>query len=154
MACLLENDHNFSVSIPSYETKDNVTYYSIEVTVGTVTWTVSHRYKDFVELHKVLVDDYCTQKELLPQKKLIGNRDPQFIEYRKMSLEEYLRIVMNFLRGPMPLVLIKFLEFDKYDITYILRKMAHKCFTEGDSLLHKSNEYTFNPLQVIYSTTD
>lgn len=134
--------------IPSHETKDNVTYYVIKVNIGMVSWTVVHRYKDFVELHNVLVNDHCVTKELLPQKKLIGNRDPEFIENRKMSLEMYLHTVLKHLQRAMPAVLLKFLDFDKYDISYVLQNMAVKFFLEGDAYLQKSPEYTFNPLQV------
>lgn len=148
MACLLENDNNFSVSIPSHETKNNVTYYTINITVGSVSWTVSHRYKDFVELHEVLISDHCIAKEMLPQKKLIGNRDPEFVEKRKTNLEIYLRTVVSYLQKAMPMVLVKFLDFDKYDITYILQSMAQKFYVDGDSHLRKSSEYTFNPLFV------
>lgn len=150
MACLLEHDNNFTVAIPSHETQNNVTYYEIHVTVGAVTWSVNHRYNDFVELHEVLIADHCIAKEMLPQKKLIGNRDPGFIEKRKVDLEAYLRVVVNYLQRAMPLVLAKFLDFDKYDITYILQNMAYKCYLDGDTFLMKSSEYTFNPLQVCF----
>lgn len=148
MACLLENDNNFSIAIPTYETKENITFYVIKVTVGTVSWTVTHRYKDFVELHDVLVNDHCIAKESLPQKKLIGNRDPNFIESRKVCLENYLHNVLKYLQRAMPIILLRFLAFDKYDITYILQTMTVKFFMDGDAILQKSPEYTFNPLQV------
>lgn len=150
MACLLESDNHFSIAIPSYETNksNNVTYYVIHVTVGDITWSVSHRYNDFAELHEVLIAEHCIAKEMLPQKKLIGNRDPEFIEKRKVDLEAYLRVVINYLQRAMPMVLVKFLGFDKYDITYMLQNMAFKCYMDGDTCLMKSSEYTFNTLQV------
>lgn len=151
MACLVENDHHFTISIPSYEDKDGITYYKINVVVGTVSWVVVHRYKDFVELHETLVTDHCLSKEMLPRKKYIGNRDPQFIEKRKSCLENYLQTVVAFLQKAMPFILLKFLDFDKYDISCILQNMAFNLKQENTFVesVEKPMEYTFSPLQVI-----
>lgn len=150
MACLIENDHHFTVSIPSYEDKDGVTHYQINVVVGTVSWVVFHRYKDFVELHETLVTDHCLSKEMLPRKKYIGNRDPQFIEKRKSCLENYLQTVIAFLQKAMPFVLLKFLDFDKYDISCILQNMAFNLKRENTFVesVEGPIEYTFSPLQL------
>lgn len=47
------------------------TYYNIHVSIGTVNWTVRHRYKEFVELHSKLVNGQSIGRDLLPPKKVL-----------------------------------------------------------------------------------
>ena len=68
------------------------TKYEIKVTVGSVEWSVHHRYKDFEALHQLLSSNHGMPKHLLPPKKLIGNKDPAFIEKRRLELETYLQV--------------------------------------------------------------
>lgn len=46
------------------------TYYNILVTIGSVNWTVRHRYKEFVDLHSKLVNGQSIGRDLLPPKKV------------------------------------------------------------------------------------
>lgn len=46
------------------------TYYNIHVAIGSVNWTVRHRYKEFVELHSKLVSGQSISRDLLPPKKV------------------------------------------------------------------------------------
>lgn len=46
------------------------TYYNILVTIGSVSWTVRHRYKEFVDLHSKLVNGQSIGRDLLPPKKV------------------------------------------------------------------------------------
>lgn len=46
------------------------TYYNIHVSIGSVNWTVRHRYKEFVELHTKLVNGQSIGRDLLPPKKV------------------------------------------------------------------------------------
>lgn len=48
MACLLLNQENVQLKIPSTYTADGVTYYCIEVGIASIKWTVHHRYARFV----------------------------------------------------------------------------------------------------------
>lgn len=46
------------------------TFYDIHVTVGSVNWTVRHRFKEFVDLHNKLVNGQSIGRDLLPPKKV------------------------------------------------------------------------------------
>ncbi|XP_043678738.1 nischarin-like [Vespula pensylvanica] len=148
MACLLLNQENVRIKIPSADTLDGITYYSIEVTVVSVKWTVKHRYNDFVELHEKLVSEHCVEKDILPPKKLIGNKCEAFVEKRRHSLEMYLNAVYGYLKKAMPRELAVFLDLHVYDIFFLLQSMALELFTEGCSFLQTSKSYKFNPIQL------
>ena len=148
MACFLINRHDTEIKIPNVEKNDNVTIYLIKVRIGNVTWTVPHRYSDFVELQEKLVTDHGVAKDILPPKKVIGNREPAFIEKRRAALEVYLSSIVNFLQRAMPRELALFLDFHRYDILFLLQNLAMQFFQDGDSLLQMSTSYTFTPFQV------
>ena len=134
--------------MPEVEESDNVTVYVIEVQVGEVRWRVKHRYRDFVELHDQLVVDHGIAKDSLPPKKVIGNRDPVFVEKRRNLLEAYLAYVVTFLQHTMPQTLALFLHFNQYEILFLLQDMAMQFSREGDDLLQASPNFSFTPLQV------
>ncbi|XP_020280844.1 nischarin [Pseudomyrmex gracilis] len=148
MACLLLNQENVRVKIPSFETTDGVTYYCIEVGIASIKWTVKHRYNDFAELHEKLVSEHCVEKDILPPKKLIGNKCEAFVEKRRQNLEIYLNIVYNYLKKAMPRELAVFLDLHVYDIYFLLQSMALEFFISGEALLQTSTSYKFNPIQL------
>ncbi|XP_076622249.1 nischarin [Colletes latitarsis] len=148
MACLSLNQENVHIKISSADTVDGVTYYCIEVRIASIKWTVKHRYNDFVELHDKLVLEHCVEKDILPPKKLIGNKCEAFVEKRRQSLEVYLNAVYNYLKKAMPRELAVFLDLHIYDIFFLLQSLALEFFTEGSCLLQKSKSYTFNPVQL------
>nr|XP_003703254.1 PREDICTED: nischarin [Megachile rotundata] len=148
MACLLLNQKNVHIKIPSADTVDGVTYYCIEVRVASIKWTVKHRYNDFAELHEKLVSDNYVKKDILPPKKLLGNKCEAFVEKRRQSLELYLNEVYSYLKKAMPRELAVFLDMHIYDIFFLLQSLALEFFAEGDSLLQKSKSYKFNPVQL------
>ncbi|XP_047121120.1 nischarin [Schistocerca piceifrons] len=148
MACFLLNACKTTVKIPYVEQTENYTVYHINIKVGDIEWKVQHRYNDFVELHEKLVTDNGVAKDILPPKKVIGNRDPAFIEKRRDGLEKYLTTVIHFLQKAMPRELALFLDFHLYDILFLLQNMALQFFIEGDTLLQNSRHYTFSPLQL------
>lgn len=88
------------------------------------------------------------EKDILPPKKLIGNKNEVFVEKRRLGLEIYLNAVYNYLKKAMPRELALFLDLHVYDIFFLLQNMALQFFTEGDVLLQSSKSYTFNPVQV------
>lgn len=149
MACLLLNQENIIIKIPSFEIIDGVTYYIIEVKVDDVNWTLKHRYNEFAELHEILVSEHCVEKDLLPPKKLIGNKNESFIEKRRVGLAIYLNSVYNYLKKTMPRELALFLDLHVYDIFFLLQNMALNFFIEGDSLLQSTKKYNFTPIQVM-----
>lgn len=106
------------------------------------------RYNDFAELHDKLVSEHCVEKDILPPKKLIGNKCEAFVEKRRQSLEIYLNAVYNYLKKAMPRELAVFLDLHVYDIYFLLQSMALEFFTNGNTLLQNSS-YKFNPVQVI-----
>jgi hypothetical protein len=150
MACFLTNRRDITISIPNAEKNDNIIVYMIVVRVGSISWTVLHRYNDFVELHEKLVSDHGVAKDILPPKKMIGNREPTFIEKRRGDLEVYLISVVSFLQRAMPRELALFLDFHLYDILYLLQNLAMQFFVDGDAVLQMSKSYAFSPFQVHY----
>lgn len=106
------------------------------------------RYNDFAELHEKLVSEHCVEKDILPPKKLIGNKCEAFVEKRRQNLEIYLNIVYNYLKKAMPRELAVFLDLHVYDIYFLLQSMALEFFISGEALLQTSTSYKFNPIQV------
>ncbi|XP_076179505.1 nischarin isoform X2 [Ptiloglossa arizonensis] len=106
------------------------------------------KYNDFVELHDKLVLEHCVEKDILPPKKLIGNKCEAFVEKRRHSLEVYLNSVYYYLKKAMPRELAMFLDLHIYDIFFLLQSLALEFCTEGSNLLQKSRSYTFNPMQL------
>ncbi|PSN50056.1 Nischarin [Blattella germanica] len=121
MACFLINRHDTEIKIPTVEKHDNVTVYVIKVRIGNVTWTVPHRYSDFVELHEKLVSDHGVAKDILPPKKVIGNREPAFIEKRRSALEIYLASLLHAIseRLKQPCPPLEILD-NRYDFSHVL----------------------------------
>lgn len=137
------------VSVDEATNKDGVTYYTINVKVGSVYWNVSHRYNDFVELHEKLVTNHGVTKELLPPKKVIRNKTPKFVEQRREALTDYLKNVFNYLRLSMPYEFAHFLDFHLYDRYFLLQDLAKTLYLEGDKLLELEHSHTFSPMEVL-----
>lgn len=148
MACLWRNQSRSSIEIPSTEEFSNVTYYVIHVIVGEVKWKVKHRYNDFFRLHSKLVVDHGISKDILPSKKVIGNKSNEFIESRRRALEEYLQNILVFLKRTMPKVFVEFLNFHVYDIYFLLQELSVKCFAEADFILSTTRTFSMSPLEV------
>lgn len=140
------------ISIPTTEETGGITFYKIHINVAGVQWTVSHRYSEFYELHNQLVLEHGLSKDILPPKRVIRNKCPVFIETRKNALSTYLRSVLNYLKRTMPRIFLEFLEFHEYDTFFLLQNLAFHLYTEGDTILNTTRFYSFNPLQVIFSS--
>jgi len=154
MSCYLQHSRECNIVISKAETStDRVTYYDIKVNVGDITWSVQKRYKEFLELHNKLVREHTVTKDILPGKKIMGNKDPDFIERRRVGLEIYLQTVLSFLQKSMPDELFEFLEFDKYDVILIVKKLAADFFQNGDSYLLSENGFNFNVL-LLYAISE
>lgn len=154
MSCYVQYCHECNIAISKAETDtDGVTYYHIQVNVGDVTWSVQKRYKEFLELHKKLVNEHTVTKDILPGKKIIGNKEPNFIERRRVGLEIYLQTVLSFLQKSMPEELLEFLEFHKYDVILIVKKLAIEFFQNGDDYLLNDNGFNFNVL-LLYAISE
>lgn len=127
------------VSIPEIVNDDGVTYYSIGIQVDSVEWDVKRRYSDFAALHEKLVDE-GVDRDVLPPKKLLGNKDPAFLMKRRKELETYLQNIFHFLACNLPTPLAEFLDFDKYDINFILKKLAGDFYQREVDLTSVSDE--------------
>lgn len=154
MSCYMQYCRECNIAITKAETDTNrVTYYHIKVNVGDVTWSVQKRYKEFLELHNKLVSEHTVTKDILPGKKIIGNKEPNFIERRRVGLEIYLQTVLSFLQKSMPEELLTFLEFDKYDVILIVKKLAIEFYQNGDDYLLDDNGFNFNVL-LLYAISE
>ncbi|KAF5294762.1 hypothetical protein FQA39_LY00246 [Lamprigera yunnana] len=148
MACFWLHPNGTTINIPEVEEISGVTYYKIDIKVGEVSWKVLHRYNDFYGLHNILVVDHGVSKDILPPKKVIRNKCPNFIETRREGLETYLRSVLNYLKRTMPRVFVEFLDFHICDIFFLLQNLAFRFYFEADFVLCSSKSYTFNLLQL------
>jgi len=118
---------NTKISLPEIVNEENITYYVINIEIDDVRWEVKRRYKDFLSLHETLVD-VGVDKDSLPPKKLLGNKDPAFLMKRRKELETYLLTTFHFLEKNLPPVLAEFLHFNKYESHFILRNLASKSY--------------------------
>ncbi|XP_001360642.4 nischarin [Drosophila persimilis] len=151
MACYYRQNEETTVTIPKYTNETSsggVTYYDIKVRVAKVEWMVERRYRDFAQLHDKLVEDIAISKKLLPPKKLVGNKQPAFLEQRREQLEAYLQELLIYFRTELPRALAEFLDFNKYDIIYLLQDLAKLFDESGDALLSSKKEYNLSALEV------
>ncbi|CAH1153756.1 unnamed protein product [Phaedon cochleariae] len=148
MACFWSHQNETKIEIPSTEEISNVIYYKIRVYVGVYTWTVNHRYSEFFDLNSQLVIDHGVSKDILPSKRVIGNKCPIFIESRKMGLQEYLQKTLIFLKRTMPKIFVDFLHFNLYDIYFLLQDLSSKLFLEADFILSSNKPYQFKTLEL------
>lgn len=124
MSCYHLSPSATKVSIPAFETIDGVEYYLIRVTCWhNKDWQINRRFRDFHELHEKLQKEIAISKDLLPGKKMI--KTIKFLEQRQQDLEKYLQTVTSIIQqSTMPLDLVQFLDFHKYDVVFLLQKMA------------------------------
>lgn len=148
MALYVFGRTRIDVSIPFAEKGDDCMVYVIKISIGEVWWTVKHRYKEFDALHTQLVLNHGLRKDLLPAKKIIGNKDPEFIERRREDLEVYIKKIVQFLEKALPLEVCSFLEFEEYEVYSIIRKMAAEVYTTGETKLMTEKSLSMNPLQL------
>jgi len=132
------------ISIPEIINEESVTYYVIIVQIEDVKWEVRRRYNEFLSLHEKLVD-VGVDKDGLPPKKILGNKDPAFLIKRRKELETYLQSTFHFLEKNVPTVLADFLHFDKYESHFILRNLASLLYTR---------ELEFSNLNISGDTVD
>ncbi|XP_041348841.1 nischarin-like isoform X2 [Gigantopelta aegis] len=141
-----------TIRITSAVSVETYTVYVIEVTLGTYSWTVRHRYSDFHELHEKLVAGYKLDKSLLPPKKLFGNQTESFIKKRQNELEIYLQTVLYYLAPKIPTVLAFFLDFNRYEIHGITQALAEELYNRGESILQTLEMFEMTPLQLFALT--
>ncbi|CAH1266213.1 NISCH [Branchiostoma lanceolatum] len=134
--------------IVSAEQVENYTVYIIEVTAGTNTWTVRHRYSEFSDLHEKLLSEKKVDKNALPPKKLLGNMSKSFVEKRQKELEVYLQTLLEKHQDCIPKVLEQFLDFHLYEIFGVTHTLAEELFTKGDMILSAGEVFHMTPMQL------
>ncbi|XP_057364986.1 nischarin-like [Daphnia carinata] len=148
MALYVYSKSRVDVCIPFAEKEEDCTVYVIKVTVGEVWWLVKQRYKNFDSLHQQLVLNHGIRKDLLPAKKILGNKDPEFIERRRADLEIYLKKIVQFLEKALPLEVCSFFEFEEYEVYSLVRKMASELYINGETKILSGKTISMNPLQL------
>lgn len=147
MALYVFSKTRIDVCIPFAEKEEDCTVYVIKVTLGEVWWLVKRRYKNFDVLHQQLVLNHGIRKDILPAKKILGNKDPEFIERRRADLEIYLKKIVQFLEKALPLEVCNFFEFEEYEVYSLVRKLASDLYSEGGNK-PTVKVLKMNPLQV------
>lgn len=85
---------------------------------------------------------------VLPPKKLIGNKDPEFVEQRRAQLDIYLTNVLQLLGRNPPDDLAQFFNLHEYEIMFMLKKLAVDIFEKGDQILCSGTPFILSPYQV------
>lgn len=83
---------------------------------------VRHRYSDFYDLNEKLHKEIAIPREKLPGKKVLKNS--KFLEQRQHDLEVYLQTMGQLCKLQIPTVLVEFLDLHKYDVVFLLQKLA------------------------------
>ena len=84
---------------------------------------------------------------------VLGNRSQTFLEQRKKLLESYLQKVLIFLQFSMCREFVEFLQFNIYDIIYLLQDMSKHFFNSGESIMTQTKPYEFSVLE-LYAITE
>ncbi|KAK4323305.1 hypothetical protein Pmani_005981 [Petrolisthes manimaculis] len=122
--------------------------YKITIKVGPTHWSVKQRYNAFADLHDKLVTNHGVARDLLPPKKIIGNKDPTFVKKRRADLELYIQTILHFMHHTLPRELAEFLDFHHYEVTHLLQSLARQFFSQGDKILLDGLPIVFAPLQL------
>ncbi|XP_046863039.1 sorting nexin-29-like [Xenia sp. Carnegie-2017] len=77
--------------------------YQVYIRIKDDEWNVYKRYSDFYALYKKTSKQFKPVAQFtFPAKKIIGNRDVNFVETRRKQLENYLRKLINYSLGAVP----------------------------------------------------
>lgn len=153
MSNYYKNPLETSITIPAVDIIDSISFYQIKITCfHNIEWTVLRRYRDFHELHEKLLN-YSISRDLLPKKKVIGNLSAKFIEQRRDDLQKYLQTIAHMMQKHMPVELVQFLDFHKYDVIFVLQHLALDIFTNGDRyLMEHDGKWSFSIIEVYNRT--
>ena len=123
--------------------------YKIDVITKSNHWFVFRRYREFDELHKMLVSLYGIPKDMLPPKKFTSKMALCHLEKRKAALEHYLQRLVNSSTyvSSSPEV-IEFLEVQRHDVMSVTRALAKDLYHKGQDVLAKGESFTLTPTQL------
>ncbi|ESO06089.1 hypothetical protein HELRODRAFT_63958 [Helobdella robusta] len=152
MAVFLKNTESYSpakaIKIIRNEMAEDHTVYIIEINLGPFKWNVCKRYNEFYELNEKLLGQIPSlDRDLLPKKKIFGNNSESFVKKRQHQLEIYLQSLFRSFET-LPAVLLKFLEFHKYEIHGIVEVLSEDFYEKGDQMLSSNNFSTLTTLQL------
>lgn len=160
MANFLKNVQESVLTIPQVDDENGVTIYIVSFRIGEITWTVRRRYNHFAELFEKLNKCFQLDANILPPKRLLGNRHPSFIKQRQLGLQKFLLHLMytakyaelpfKVFEAPqmIPRDLALFMDFHKYDVFYLLQELAAEFSHKGNLITSKIEPYVFNTFQV------
>uniref|UniRef100_UPI00358FA45B sorting nexin-29 n=1 Tax=Myxine glutinosa TaxID=7769 RepID=UPI00358FA45B len=109
--------------------------YQVYVRVKDEEWNVYRRYTEFRSLHQQLLKrNKNVQAFNFPPKKAIGNKNSQFVEFRRRGLQEYMRLVCNkllqaspdFAATPTKAALVQILPFFADSVLKQERRRPHR----------------------------
>merc|ERR1740136_118540 len=95
------------LAIPSYYQSEDYIVYEVEVSNKKVRWNVWHRFDSFYMLHHMMLEIAASLSQSqqrfitlppFPEKRVkyvVDHFDPEFIENRRMLLENYLRKLLS-----------------------------------------------------------
>ncbi|XP_066972902.1 nischarin-like isoform X3 [Macrobrachium rosenbergii] len=145
--------NHIEATIPNTEQFDGVTLYNINITVGPVRWSVRQRYNAFSELHEKLVSNHGVARDLLPPKKIIGNKDPAFVEKRRGDLQLYLQLhaISHRLKNPLPTNVASEQETDFSHVADFASQVKY-LVVEGSNEFHRTSNIVQNKLSYSLNT--
>jgi len=91
---------------------------------------------------------FCKTLSPFLLRRLLGNRDPAFVKQRRKELETYLQSIFQFLCHAMPEPLVDFLDLPKYDVNFVLRRLAarhHDRLAEEEGEQREGEEENYEP---------
>ena len=123
--------------------------YKVDVMTKSNHWSVLRRYREFRELHKMLINQYGIPKDMLPPKKYTSKMLLSHLEKRKEALEHYLqRLVNSSTYVSSSPEIMEFLEVRSHDVMSVTKSLAKELFGVGESVLAKGEEFTLTPTQL------
>lgn len=83
-----------NITVPAYEPVSGHFEYQLRVVAETGTWQFRKRYSLLRRFHDDLHHS-CSSLPVFPPKKMFGNTKPQFLEKRRVALEDYFSRICN-----------------------------------------------------------
>lgn len=124
--------------------------YKIEIMSNSSHWFVFRRYKEFYNLHQILMKKFGIPKEFLPPKKLTNNMAIGTLEARREALEHYLQKLINSCdreAGTCP-ELLEFLDLKGHDVSLVVKSLSIYIGKHGERILANKELYSVTPVQL------
>ncbi|PAA52667.1 hypothetical protein BOX15_Mlig031808g1 [Macrostomum lignano] len=142
-----------NIQVIGFDFSEGYINYEIEICIANVCWLVRRRFSEFFALHQTL----CSQRAFemrslspkLPPKKasLGGNLSTRLAEERQRALSIYLQALVG-LFDNLPMPLVRFLLWDKYEVQGITASLTEYLFEKGSAWLASGHAFEFSVVQV------